>query len=134
MRILSSLPVLLITAFASIHCNKDDDGPPADSPSIIQVTQPTSGTIYLNGTNLDIQGTIEDANGLTTVKVEVRKAANNESLYEQSLSAGGVTFYNLDRDWTITGITSATNAKVKIIATDRYSYQVTKEVNIVLSD
>lgn len=130
------LPVLLLISIAGLsHCgDKGNAPPPPDTPGIIQLSKPIVNTIYINGTNLLIQGNIEDADGLSAVKVEVKKTSNNEVLFQQSLSAAGVTFYTLDRSWTVTGITGSVNAVVKVTATDRYSYQVIKEINIVLAD
>ncbi len=132
----NNLLVLLIsfTVLGLVNCGDKDPERPADSPSVILLTKPTAGTIYINGTPLLVQGTIEDPDGLANVRVEIRKTGTSTVLFQQSQSAGGVTFYNLNRSWTVTGITSNTDAIVKVVATDRYSYEITKEVAVVLTD
>ena len=116
-------------------CNKDEENtPPPDMASVITFAAPTAGTIFLNGTQLQVTGTVTDDQALSAVKVEIRNASNGNILYQQNNPTGNVTFYGFTWNWNITGITTQTNAVVKVIATDRYNYQVSKEVAVVLID
>lgn len=127
------LPALgLLLCFS---CNKDEENtPPPDMASVITFTAPTAGTIFLNGTQLQVMGTVTDDQALSAVKLEIRNASNGNILFQQNNPTGNVTFYGFTWNWNITGITTQTNAIVKVIATDRYNYQVSKEVAVVLID
>lgn len=126
-----------ITAIAmfAAGCSKDDDNTtPADSPAVITTTVPAANTTYINGSILQVRGNVTDNNGLSTARVEIKNNATNAILYQQNQSTGNVTYYDLNWDWTVTGITSATNATVKITVTDRYNNQVTKDIPVILID
>ena len=128
---------LLVPAMAlvlCIGCSKDEETTPPDSPSVITFTAPTAGTIFLNGTQLQVAGTVTDNQALSAVKVEIRNTSTGNILYQQNNPTGNVGFYGFTWNWTISGITTQTNATVKVIATDRYNYQVSKEVAVVLID
>ena len=118
-----------------VSCSKDDDNTtPADSPAVITTTVPAANTTYINGSILQVRGNVTDNNGLSTARVEIKNNATNAILYQQNQSTGNVTYYDLNWDWTVTGITSATNATVKITVTDRYNNQVTKDIPVILID
>jgi hypothetical protein len=128
--LLPSLVLLL-----GFGCNKEEENtPPPDIASVITFTAPTAGTIFLNGTQLQVAGTVSDDQALSAVKVEIRNASNGSILFQQNNPTGNVIFYGFTWNWNITGITTQTNAIVKVIATDRYNYQVSKEVAVVLID
>lgn len=132
---LSFLSIIAAIAIFSSGCSKDDDNnTPADSPAVITTTLPASNTTYINGSILQVRGNVTDNNGLSTARVEIRNNATNAILYQQSQSTGNVSYYDLNWDWTVTGITSATNATVKITVTDRYNNQVTKDIPVILVD
>jgi len=136
---MTRLPLLSLFFMAvcmSISCKKNSSSttPPADTPSDIQITSPTAGTIGINGTNLRIEGTITDNNVLTSARVEIRNKNSGAVLFQQSSSTGNVTFYRFLWNWTITGITSTIQATIKVTAKDKYLYEVFKEVDIVLDN
>lgn len=132
---LSFLSIIAAIAIFSSGCSKDDDNnTPADSPAVITTTLPASNTTYINGSILQVRGNVTDNNGLSTARVEIRNNATNAILYQQNQSTGNVSYYDLNWDWTVTGITSATNATVKITVTDRYNNQVTKDIPVILVD
>jgi hypothetical protein len=131
------LIVSLLAITASVFytsCGDKDTDPPADIAGQLTLTLPTSGTIFLNGTTLQVRGNAIDNNGLEFVKVEIRNTTTGAILYQQNIATTNVTYYDFAFNWTVTGITSTTNATVKVIATDRYSYQVFKEVAVVLEN
>lgn len=132
---LSFLSIIAAIAIFSSGCSKDDDNnTPADSPAVITTTLPASNTTYINGSILQVRGNVTDNNGLSTARVEIKNNATNAILYQQNQSTGNVSYYDLNWDWTVTGITSATNATVKITVTDRYNNQVTKDIPVILVD
>ena len=114
--------------------DKKDTPPPADTAAVIQYTTPTTGATFLNGTMMQVKGNIIDNNGLSTVKLEVRNTASNTVMYQQNISTGSVTYFDFNFNWTVTGISTPTNATVRVICTDRYNYQVSKDVSVVLTD
>jgi hypothetical protein len=127
----------IIAAFISLAsgCSKNDNNStPADSPAIITTTSPAPNTTYINGSVLQIRGNVTDNNGLKTAKVEIKNNANSSILYQQNQSTGNVTYFDLNWDWTLTGITTLVNATVRITITDRYNNQVTKDIPVVLID
>src|SRR5688572_13390736 len=126
--LLLAIPVICLT-----NCGKDDD-PPPDSPSVININTPTPGTVLLNGTQMQITGDVADNNALETVRVEVRNTATNTVLFQQNNTTGNVLFHIFQWNWNITGINTTTNATVKVTSTDRYGYQVSEEVAVVLVD
>lgn len=132
----SSLLVITAIAIFAAGCSKDGSGnnTPADSPAVITTTVPAANTTYMNGSVLQVRGNVTDNNGLSTARVEIKNNATNAILYQQNRSTGNVTYYDLNWDWTVTGITSATNATVKITVTDRYNNQVTKDIPVILID
>jgi hypothetical protein len=124
----------LVMAILFMNCNKDDNDAPPDTPSVIDIDAPTAGTIFINGTGMEIRGNVADDNALSSVKVEVRNSTTGAVMYQQNNATGNVLFHNFLWNWTVVGINTTTNATVKIIATDRYNYQVSKEVAVVLVD
>jgi hypothetical protein len=127
--IISMLALILF-----VNCSKDDNNAPPDTPSVINIDSPTAGTIFINGTGLEVSGDVADDNALSSVKVEIRNSSTGAVMYQQNNATGNVLFHNFLWNWTVSGISTTTNAIVKIIATDRYNYQVSKEVAIVLVD
>jgi len=132
------LPLLFIltATLMMTGCGKDNDNntPPVDSPSIITITTPPAGTIFINGSTLQVRGNVTDNNALSNARIEIRNTTTNAILYQQNQSTGNVLYYDLNWNWTVTGITSTVNAMIRITVTDRYNYQVTKEVAVVLVD
>ena len=124
------LPLLLIltATLMMTGCGKDNDNntPPADSPSIITITTPPAGTIFINGSTLQVRGNVTDNNALSNARIEIRNTTTNAILYQQNQSTGNVLYYDLNWNWSVTGITSTVNAMIRITVTDRYNYQVTK--------
>ncbi len=130
------LLIILTATLVMIGCGKDNNNntPPADSPSIITITTPPAGTIFINGSTLQVRGNVTDNNALSNARIEIRNTTTNAILYQQNQSTGNVLYYDLNWNWTVTGITSTVNAMIRITVTDRYNYQVTKEVAVVLVD
>ncbi|MEI2737586.1 MAG: hypothetical protein V9F01_02235 [Chitinophagaceae bacterium] len=122
--------------FLIVACGKDADNstPPANIPGIINITSPSSLAIYLNGTVLKVEGDMTDNNGLAIARVEIRNKTTNAILFQQSSNTGAVSFYRFLWNWTISGITTTTVATVKVIARDKYSNEVTKEVDVTLEN
>jgi len=114
--------------------DKKDTAPPADTAAVIQYTTPSAGATFLNGTTMQVKGNIIDNDGISAVKLEVRNTASNTVMYQQNISTSSVTYFDFNFNWTVAGISSATNATVRVICTDRYSYQVSKDVSVVLTD
>ncbi len=115
-------------------CGNDEDTRPPDTPSVINIETPIAGTIFLNGTNLQVKGDVADDNALEFVRLEIKNSSSGQVYYQQNNATGNVLFHNFLWNWTVTGISSSTNVTVKVTAVDRYDYQVSKEVNVVLTD
>ncbi len=133
---LSLLSLFFMAVCASIGCKKSSTNitTPADSPSIITFTTPLAGVIALNGTNLSITGTISDNDVLATATVQIRNKATGAVLFQQSSTTGNVAYYNFSWNWTVTGISSATPATVRVTSIDKLGYSVYNEVDIVLDN
>lgn len=133
MKKLTLLPLLFTVLLPS--CSKDDDGgSQTDSPSIITITLPGAGIIYVNGATLRVEGEMSDVNGLATAKLEIINRTSGGVLFQQSNPTGNVSFYRFTWNWPISGITTTTPAKVKVTATDKLNNQVSKEVEFILDN
>lgn len=132
------LHYLLLFVFFSVFAtqcgDKGSTPPPADRAAVIQYTTPSAGATFLNGTALQVKGNVTDNDGIASVKVEIRNAASSTVMYQQNISLSSPTYFDFNFSWTVAGISSVTNAVVRIITTDRYSYQVSKDVSVVLTD
>lgn len=128
--------LLLFIVTITIHCKKDSGSttPVVDTASEITITQPSAIGIYLNGTPLRIEGEMSDVNVLATARVEVKNKATGAILFQQSNPTTNVTFYRFMWSWTISGISSPTQATVKVTAIDKLSTQVSKEIDITLDN
>ncbi len=123
--ILSSI-VILSACKKSVPAERDILGS-------ITITSPSSLGIYLNGTNLRIQGEASDLNLLTSVRVEVRNKSTNAILFQASSNTGNVDNFAFLWNWTISGVTAPITATVKVFAVDKLSNEITKEIDISLS-
>lgn len=131
----TGLSILLFITLAGLNCKKDSNNNLApDIPGTITITLPVTGTIYDNGFSLRTEGEMSDDNGLGSAKVEVRNKTTGAILFQQTSTPGNVTFYRFAWSWTVTGITSPITATVKVIAIDKLSNQVIKEVDVTLSN
>ncbi len=119
---------LLLTA-----CKKDSDQEP-DVAAQITLSNPTAGTIFLNGSVLQIRGNATDDNVLASITCTVRNKTTNAVLYNRTLSTGNVGFFDFSQNWTITGITSLTPAQLIVTTTDKIGYTASKEVAFQLID
>lgn len=128
------LPLLSVMLFFFLSCNNKNNAPPPDTASDISITQPAAGIIHLNGSVLQIRGVIIDLNGIASAKVEVRNKATGALYFGQNTPTPYVTYYNFSWDWTVTGITAVTPAVLKITCIDKYGYEVSKEMDITLSN
>lgn len=130
-----TITIILFSILLLTGCKKSSNNTvPPDSPSVITITTPPSGTVFLNGSTLQVRGNVSDNNALETVRIEIRSASSSSIYYQQNQPTGNVTYFNLAWNWTVTGITGLTNAIIKITITDRYGYIVTKEIPVVLID
>ncbi|HMU46967.1 MAG TPA: hypothetical protein PKC72_11395 [Chitinophagaceae bacterium] len=125
--------MLFITVLLFGSCKKDSATEP-EVATIINITSPATLAIYLNGSNLTIEGDMSDDNVLSQARVEIRNKSTNAILFQQASSTGNVGFYRFLWNWTITGITTTTMATVKVIAKDKLSNEVSKEVDITLDN
>ncbi len=131
MRILGSL-LLLSLAFGNVNCSKGGE-PEPDSPGTITMTMPTTGNVFDNGFPLRVQGEMSDNNVIGTAKLEIRNKATNALLNSQNVNLGSVGFYRFDWTWTVTGVTSAFTATVRVINIDKLGNQVQKDVDVTLN-
>ena len=124
---------ILLLMSLSFACNKETAKEP-DRASEITITHPTSGTIALNGSTLQIRGQATDDNVLASVNCTIRNKNNNNVLYNRTLSTGNVGYFDFAQDWSITGITAAIPARLTVTTTDKVGYIATKEVDFQLID
>lgn len=117
-----------------VACKKDNNNTPADKPAIIDITKPSTGVSYTNGTALPIEGLIIDDNGLSQARLEIRNKATGTLLNQQSSATGNFNYYNFQWTWTVTGMTATIQAIVKVISKDRYGYEASKELEITLTN
>ena len=136
MKIPLSCIAFVTVLFISLSCNKKGiTTPPDANPSNIQIDLPNNtGVVYTTGFPLVVTGIIIDDDILTTAKVEIRNKTTGVILYQQTASGVNVALYRFQWSWTVTGITVTTPATVKITATDRYGYKVSKEIEITLDN
>ncbi|MBM3432134.1 MAG: hypothetical protein FJX92_03905 [Bacteroidetes bacterium] len=113
---------------------KKNTTPEPDVAAEITITNPTAGTIFLNGSALQIRGSATDNNVLASVTCTIRNSNNNAILYNRTLSTGNVGFFDYSQNWTITGITTITPAKLIVTTTDKLGFSVSKEVSFQLID
>lgn len=126
---------LAITTFSG--CKKDDNGGgggTAEKPSVITVTFPTASAVILNGTPFKVEGTIADDNSLASARVEIRNKTTGAVYYSQSSTTPNTTFYRFSWTWTVSGITTATPATVKVTARDANGVELYKEVDVTLDN
>jgi len=128
--------LLLLLSFTALHCKKDNGGNTTvtDRPSVINITKPATGTIYLNGTPLVIEGEMTDLNVLATARVEIRNKTTNAVLFQQSNPTTNVTFYRFQWSWTVSGISGPVPVTVKVTAIDKLAKEVSKEVDAMLDN
>ena len=132
----SGLAALLFISLSFSNCKKNSSSstPETDKPGNIDITTPVAGTIYDNGFVLKTEGGINDDNGVTTAKVEIRNKTTGAVLFQQTSAAGNITLYHFLWNWTVSGITGTFTATVKVTAIDRLSNQIFKEVDVTLSN
>jgi hypothetical protein len=124
---------LLTCSFLIASCTKNKDKEP-DVAAQITISAPIAGTIFLNGTALQIRGNATDDNVLASVTCTIRNTTSNAILYNRILPTSNVGYFDFAQDWTITGITGITPARLIVTTTDKVGYTATKEVNIQLTD
>ncbi|MEO7984838.1 MAG: hypothetical protein ABI688_12230 [Bacteroidota bacterium] len=129
---LLSLLIILTTA----NCKKDSGGTNniTDTPSGINMTFPVPGLIYINGGLLRVEGDMTDLNALATARVEIKNKTTGAVLFQQSDPTTNVTFFRFMWNWTVTGMSAVTPATVKVTAVDKLSHQVSREVDVMLSN
>jgi hypothetical protein len=124
---------ILCLTVGLVSCTKDSDKEP-DVAAQITITNPTAGTIFLNGSTLQIRGNATDDNVLASVTCTVRNKTTNAVLYNRTLTTGNVGFFDFSQNWTITGITTLTPAQLIVTTTDKIGYTASKEVEFQLID
>jgi hypothetical protein len=128
-----SLAVVISIVFSS--CSKDSgSSTPADTAAVIDLTAPTAGTIFLNGSSIGVDGTVIDNNVLSTVSVTIKNKNTSAILYSSTTSTGANTFYRFHWAWTVTGISSTTPASLTITSKDKYNYESTRSIDFVLDN
>lgn len=128
--------LLIIFAMSGVcffSCKKETVKEP-DIASQISISNPTTGTIYINGSSLQIRGNASDDNVLSSVTCTIRNKSNNAVLYNRVLTTGNVGYFDFSQDWTITGINALTPARLLITTTDKVGYIASKEVDFELID
>lgn len=124
---------LLVLVWAG-SCNKDDGGSNTpDNLSVITLTTPTAGFIYLNGGTLRVEGNIVDYDKISTARLQVKNKTTGAVLYEQTASAGNITTYFFLWNWTISGISASTQATVTVTARDFRNFEISKAVDVTLA-
>lgn len=128
--------IAALLLFAVLNCNKssNDTPAPADIPGSVQIDHPATNVFYINGTPINIDGTMTDNNNLVSAKVEVKNKTTNTTLFQQTTNTGNVNFYRFNWSYTLTGITTTTPGSVKVTAKDKLGNEVYKEVDITLDN
>lgn len=126
--------LILVTFFSILmftNCKKNNS-PEPDVPGEITITYPTPLVIFINGSVLKVEGEMTDNNVLSLARVEIRNKTTNAILFQQSNTTGNVGYFFFQWNWTVTGITSTTQAIIKVFAKDKLSNEVSKEIEITL--
>ena len=132
---LNRIIFLLLITITGLHCKKNNNGSTTpDTAGTITISLPTTGSIYDNGFGLQVSGEMTDNNVLATAKVEIRNKTTGAILFQQTTATGNVSLYRFLWNWTVSGITSPITATVKVIAIDTRSNQVSKEVDVTLTN
>ena len=121
------LPLVLLTT----ACEKDKGSEP-EAPTVINITTPGAGTIYINGSTMKIEGDMADNNVLSTARVEIKNKSNGNILFQASSPTGNVGFFRFLWNWPVTGVAAPFTATVKVTAKDKLSNEVSKEVDVQL--
>ncbi|MBK6935516.1 MAG: hypothetical protein IPH18_00455 [Chitinophagaceae bacterium] len=127
------LLISFVTLLSGCSKNSSSNNNSSDISSIIQITSPTPASIYFNGSTLQVRGNISDPNGLNSAKLVI-KANTGVLLYQTESPTGNVTYYNLNWDWPITGITTSTPVTLTVTAKDYNSKLISKDVSLTLID
>lgn len=128
------LPLLFaLSSLCLVSCKKEAEKEP-DLPSQISISSPTIGTIFINGSSLQIRGNATDDNVLSSITCTIRNKNNNAVLYNRVLTTGNVGYFDFSQDWTITGINAITPARLLVTTTDKAGYIASKEVDFELID
>jgi hypothetical protein len=131
----SGLAALLLITVGFIACKKTSTTTPqTDKPGTIDITSPAASTTYDNGLVLKTEGAMNDENGLTSAKLEIRNKATSAILFQQTTTTGNITLYHFLWNWTVSGMTAPITATVRVTAIDKLSNQVFQEVDIILTN
>lgn len=131
MRFLSLSLVLLLLAACSKNSGGGSSTP--DNLSVITLSSPSTGLIYLNGGNLKVEGDMVDYDKVASARVQIKNKTSGAVLYEQSVNAGNITTYFFLWNWTISGITASTQATVTVTCRDLRNFEISKAVDVTLS-
>lgn len=128
------LSLYFISLLFILAACKKDAAKETDVPAVITLNAPITGTIFLNGTTLQIRGNATDDNVLASVNCTVRNTTTNAVLYSRTLTTGNVGYFDFAQDWGVTGITGLVSARLTVTTTDKVGYAATKSVDFQLTD
>ena len=129
------MSLLAVAGLVLASCSKDGDnggGGGNNNPTEVVVTVPTNNQIAVNGTNLLVDGTVTDLDILANVSIQIRNKNSGAVLYSAQTTTPTASFFRYTYNWTVTGVTSAFTATVKITARDLYGGEGFKEVDVYL--
>jgi hypothetical protein len=126
---------VLLTSTLLTSCKKNNDNnPPADTAAVITINTPAANTHFPNASPLQIRGSVNDADLLKSVKVEVKNKTTGAVYYTSTAPISSITQYNFDWTYTVSGFTTLVTATIKITSTDQYDYTSTKEIDVFLEN
>ena len=123
----------LFVLITTVSCGKDNNGgPPSDTAAIITINAPVANSRFANGGPINVRGHIDDQDILKSATVEIKNKTSGVVLFTQTNLLNGIAVYSFDWTWNVTGVTATFTASIKIISTDQYNYQTTKEIDVTL--
>lgn len=107
--------VLLITA-SFFSCTEEHDHGDHDAP-VISITSPAGSAMFMNNDTIHITGMVTENDDLHELLVEIRKP-DHTVLFSQAPTVHGLDTFLLDMVYPVTGMTSASDAQLVVIASD----------------
>jgi len=130
MKQLTTTIIFIASVVLIASCKKSGSGSKDTTPPVITFIAPAANGFYAAGDTVTVRGTITDDN-VSTASIEIRNKTTNAVLYQQTSTAGNVSFYNFLWKWKNT-VSAITPASVKVVATDASGNQTNLEINITL--